>query len=115
MAVTILTTALAWRYSPHQRGKSSDADFRFLIQSSSVSLISIATLGIPIWKSSSRATIWVFLALASLCAVFAPLMYLFAPTEWSAFMGIIAGIVQAVTMLQIALGDRVGVKVIKKD
>ena len=115
MAVTIPTTALAWRYSPHQRGKSSDADFRFLIQSSSVSLISIATLGIPIWKSSGRATIWVFLALASLCAVFAPLMYLFAPTEWSAFMGIIAGIVQAMTMLQIALGDRVGVKVIKKD
>ena len=39
----------------------------------------------------------------------------FAPTEWSAFMSIIAGIVQAVTTLQIALGDRVGVKVIKTD
>lgn len=86
-----------------------------------MTLLSLATLGIPIWKrqalpSQSWIWTWGIIAIAVACAIVAPVMYIFVPTEWSAYMAIVAGIIQVFVTLQIALvADSAGAKVIKKD
>ncbi|KAK0516359.1 hypothetical protein JMJ35_000962 [Cladonia borealis] len=106
--ITIPTTALGWRYLPHQPGTTQDADFWFLIQSSWITILGFAVLAIPIWRTktfSAKARFWVWglLITGSLCVALSPLVYLFEPTEWSQFMSIVSGIVQVFLTLQIAL------------
>ena len=105
---TIPTVALGWRYSPYKHGTTQDADFWFLTQTSCITILSLATISIPICgnkilPTSTRCWIWVLSISASLCAVLAPLVYVFGLTEWSQFMSIVAGIVQAFLTLHIAL------------
>ena len=89
-----------------------------------MTILSFAILAIPIWRSKALPEkmsfwIWVLLIGASLCVGVAPVIYLFGPTEWSSFMSIVAGIVQAFLTLQIALvadiAASTGGKSVKKD
>ena len=73
-----------------------------------MAVLNFAVLAIPIWRNTiypknTMSWVWVLIASASLCSVLAPAMYTLAPTEWSSFMGVIAGIIQSVLTLQIAL------------
>ncbi|KAL2058591.1 hypothetical protein ABVK25_001319 [Lepraria finkii] len=122
--VSIPTVALAWQYSTHESGTPHDADFWFQIQNSCMTILNFAILAIPIWRSKALPEkmsfwIWVLLIGASLCVGVAPVIYLFGPTEWSSFMSIVAGIVQAFLTLQIALvadiAASTGGKSVKKD
>lgn len=88
--------------SPHQHGTVADADFWFLIQNSSMSVLGILTMAKPFRK---RQIFWMWgpMAAAVVCAVLAPVFYLRIPTEWSALMSVFAGAIQAFVTLQIAL------------
>ena len=73
-----------------------------------MTILSFAVLAIPIWGSKSfsakaRFWVWGLLIAASLCVALSPLVYIFGPTQWSQFMSIVSGIVQALLTLQIAL------------
>ncbi len=86
-----------------------------------MTLLNFATLSIPVWRRQalpghSWTWTWGFIAIAAVCAIVAPALYIFVPTEWSAYMAIVAGIIQAFVTLQIALvADSAGAKAIKKD
>ncbi len=74
-----------------------------------MAVISFATLGIPIWRRRALPNrqiyfgTWLSIAVAVICAVVAPFMYIKLPTEWSQFMVIAAGIIQAFMTLELAL------------
>ena len=111
LVTTILAlplAALGWEYSSHQPGTARDADFWFLTQSCSMALLGLFTMALPIWKGRNlpkvaKTSLWLFMSFGALSAIVAPIIYLFAPTEWSAFLNIVAGAVQAFATLQIAL------------
>ncbi|KAL6722242.1 hypothetical protein ACLMJK_001349 [Lecanora helva] len=117
----IPTAAMGWRYSSHKPGTTKDADFWFLLQSSCVALASLVTLGIPIWRRRSlpgQSWLWTWakLAIAALCACMAPVCYIFLPTEWSQYVIMASGIIQAFVTLEIALvAEGTGAKVVKQD
>lgn len=73
-----------------------------------MTLISLMTAGIPIRRRQnlpgpSWVWTWISLVAAALCVIFAPLVYCYAATEWSSFMGIVSGMVQAAITVQIAI------------
>lgn len=86
-----------------------------------MALASLATLGIPVWRRRALPGqiwygTWLSLAVAVVCAIVAPFMYLNLPTEWSQFMVIAAGIIQAFLTLEVALvADNAGSKGGKQD
>lgn len=106
--ITFPTLALGWMHSPHQPGTKNDADFWFLIQSSSMAVLSIFMMALPIWNGNnlqraSKTSLWLFMIVGIIAALIAPVMYLYVPTEWSAFLSILAGTVQTFATLQLAL------------
>lgn len=99
---------LALQHSPHVPGSTADADFWLLIQSSAMTMLSLAILLMPVQKTISRLgyisyLISVFTAFALLCAIAAPAVYPFVPTEWSFFLSVVAGLIQFFMTLQLAV------------
>ncbi|KAM0801142.1 hypothetical protein BDR22DRAFT_211090 [Usnea florida] len=86
--------------SPHRHGTLEDADFWFLIQSSSMNVLAIFTVALPLLN---RRIFWIPMALAVICALVAPLFYIFFDTEWSALMRMFAGAIQAFITMQVTL------------
>ncbi|KIW11303.1 hypothetical protein PV08_10603 [Exophiala spinifera] len=106
--VALPTFALAFQYSPHARGSTLDADFWFLLQSCSMQFLGFLTVGIPMWKGKLLSVhvwywTWGFIGLAMSCTLAAPFIYCKLRTEWSAFLVIVAGTIQAFVTLQITL------------
>jgi hypothetical protein len=106
--VALPTFAVAFQYSPHTPGTTRDADFWFLLQACSMQFLGLLTIGIPMWKGKelsghSWCWSWGFMGLAVGCTTAAPFAYCKAPTEWSSFLGIVAGAIQAFVTLQIIL------------
>ncbi|KAF5543343.1 salicylate hydroxylase [Fusarium mexicanum] len=99
----VWTFALAYNYSDHAPGITKDADFWFLMQSCITQGFTLIISGIPLRADPRlRKRTWVppmFLAL--ICTVIAPPLYLTAPTEWSSFVGLVAGGIQAFMVLQL--------------
>ncbi|KAF5237443.1 hypothetical protein FANTH_10805 [Fusarium anthophilum] len=99
----VWTFALAYNYSDHTPGTTKDADFWFLMQSCITQGFTLIIAGIPLRADPRlRKRTWVppmFLAL--ICTVIAPPLYLTAPTEWSSFVGLVAGGIQAFMVLQL--------------
>ncbi|KAF4502482.1 salicylate hydroxylase [Fusarium agapanthi] len=99
----VWTFALAYNYSEHTPGTTKDADFWFLMQSCITQGFTLIISGIPLRADPRlRKRTWVppmFLAL--ICTVIAPPLYLTAPTEWSSFVGLVAGGIQAFMVLQL--------------
>ena len=111
--VTVPTVALAWQNSPHEPGTNSDADFWLLIQNCSMAATGIVLVTVPLWHGSSYSLYTWFLAAGFsvagvLCAIAAPVMYTRVPTEWSAFLAIVAQVIQAFLTLQLSLVARNG-------
>ena len=105
------TFALGWQHSGPNQGTTSDADFWFLLQSCSMSLLGLLTMAIPMWTDDSLGgahawLTWSFVAIACLCTVVAPPVYLSAPTYWSAFLMTIVGSIQAWVTMQMAFVAR---------
>ena len=109
VGIAIPTTALGWQYSNHKPGTPKDADFWFLIQSCSMALLSLLTLAFSMWKGEdlpdkiAHTGVHLFMSAGAVSAFIAPILYLFIPTEWSAFLNIFAGAVQAFATLRLAL------------
>lgn len=86
-----------------------------------MALLNLATLGIPVWRRQAlpgQSWCWTggFIAIAVVCAVFAPVLYIFVLTEWGTYMASVAGIIQIFVTLLIALvADSTRAKVTKKD
>ncbi|KAF5601774.1 salicylate hydroxylase [Fusarium pseudocircinatum] len=99
----VWTFALAYNYSEHTPGTTKDADFWFLMQSCITQGFTLIISGIPLRADPRlRKRTWIppmFLAL--ICTVIAPPLYLTAPTEWSSFVGLVAGGIQAFMVLQL--------------
>jgi hypothetical protein len=102
-----------------------DADFWFLLQSCVSAVANLLILGLSLWgnrnsfsKGAYDTWAWIFTALGVIFALLAPVVYIRLPTEWSAFMIVTAGAVQAFLTLQMALmswtGSPAG-KMIKND
>jgi hypothetical protein len=106
--VAIPMVSQAWQHSPHTAGAVTDADFWYLIQNCSMTVLALVTMAIPLSKGNNLPRylgywIWGPVTIAILCAMTAPVVYLYKPTEWGAFMSIAAGAMQAFVTLQIAL------------
>jgi hypothetical protein len=102
------TFALAWQYSQHTPGTTRDADFWFMVQACTMQFLGLLTMGIPMWKGKELSGhswywTWAFKIVALGCTIAAPFAYCKAPTEWSSFLGIVAGALQAFVTLQITL------------
>ena len=106
--VTIPVSAMGWRLSPHKEGNLEDADFWFLLQSSAMTFLSLLTMAIPMSKGNNMPLVasgqlWFFMAVGGVCAISAPIFYLNFATEWSAFLNIAAGCIQAFATLQVVV------------
>ena len=106
--LTLPTVALGWQYSIHKIGTIKDSDFWFLLQSCGMALLNLLTVALPMWKGTclpkaSSTILWIFMAVGAISAISAPVFYLYLPTQWSSFLNIIAGAIQAFATLQIAL------------
>ena len=105
---TLPTVALGWQYSIHKTGTTKDSDFWFLLQSCGMALLSLSTMALPMWKGTnlpkaSSTVLWIFMAAGAISAIAALVFYLYLLTEWSSFLNIVAGAIQAFATLQIAL------------
>ena len=106
--LTLPTVALGWQYSIHTTGTTRDSDFWFLLQSCGMALLNLFTVALPMRKGTnlpkaSSTILWIFMAAGAVSAIAAPVFYLYLPTQWSSFLNIIAGAIQAFATLQIAL------------
>jgi hypothetical protein len=106
--IALPTFALAWQYSPHKSGTTHDADFWFLVQTCSMQLLGLLIMAIPMWEGKELSGhswywTWGFILVAFGGTITAPFVYCHAPTEWSSFLGIVAGAVQAFVTLQVTL------------
>ena len=95
--VTIPFIGQAYRYSSHEPGTLKDADFWFLLQSSCMQLLNLATTLISMYKDTNihKATRqWMFATtvLGMLTTVSAMAIYVRLPTEWSSMLACIAPI-----------------------
>src|SRR6202007_2604109 len=97
--------AFGYRYSEHKPGTTEDADFWFLIQASAIQMLSISMSCIPLYNTSQLPKrVWIPLTIiALLCTLLAIPLYTYLPTEWSNFLSMIGGSIQAFMVLQIAL------------
>ena len=102
------TFALGLKYSKPDPGKSDEADFWFLLQTCSTSLLSLLTLAISLQQNnilcgSNKIAAWGSIIVATSCVIAAPILYLSTPTAWGILMIIIAGIFQAWLVVHIAI------------
>lgn len=73
-----------------------------------MTIFGLLATSVPLWNGTGISNhgwywTWSFMIGASLCALIAPLVYLYVPTEWSLYMNVGAGAVQAFVNLQITL------------
>jgi hypothetical protein len=107
---TIPTCALGWRYSDHLPGSTGEADFWFLVQNSCMGVLNLSILALPLIKEKVLSDYlwiqlwtWGYLLLGILSALMAPMAYIYMPTEWSAYMSVLFGIIQVAVTWQIAV------------
>lgn len=88
--------------SPHEKGTTNDADFWFLKQASIMQLLgSIVSALLESRNGELPRWRWVLPSIiAAACSVTASPLYLLVPTEWSAFLSLIAGDTQSFMVLQ---------------
>jgi hypothetical protein len=91
--------------SAHLAGTTADADSWYLIQSSGMQYLSVLIVICSIWMRpdlSFEAWFWTwgFLGMAINCPAVAMLLYLYAPTEWSAVLSFVGTAVQGFVVLQ---------------
>lgn len=95
--------ALGYSRSLHHQGTANDADFWFLMQATFVQFQGLVVSALlerkrgrlPKWR-------WAFpAAIAAACSIAAIPLYLTVPEEWSAFLSLVAGIIQSFMMLQL--------------
>ena len=97
----------AYQFLPHKSGTSSDADFWFLVQICVSQFVGLILSAGGLWRQSP-GSIQYWLPptlLAVVCIVLAVPLYLFTPTEWSNFAVIVAGAIQSVLILQLAIAE----------
>ncbi|PVH71051.1 hypothetical protein DL98DRAFT_577582 [Cadophora sp. DSE1049] len=95
---------LAWMYSDHQTGNTSDANFWQLISGSSMQFLSILTILIPtIFNIRKMAWFWTWILAATsiICAIMAIPLYLYAPTKWSTMLSFVGSVAGAFVTLQL--------------
>ncbi|KAF5981977.1 hypothetical protein FBULB1_4479 [Fusarium bulbicola] len=100
----VWTFAFAYNYSDHTPGTTKDADFWFLMQNCITQGFTLIISGILLRADPRlRKLIWVPpMLLALICTIIAPPLYVNAPTEWSSFVGFLAGGIQGFMVLQLA-------------
>ena len=101
---TIPMCGKAWQYSTHTAGTTVDADFWFLMQTSTTQAVSRIVSAYSLWnKTSLPLYIWsTATALGFVPTVLSPVLYLYCPTEYSAFAGIVASASQSFMVLLLA-------------
>ena len=65
-----------------------------------MNVLAIFTMALPLLN---RRILWIPMAVAVICAIVAPIFYIFFDTEWSALLSMFAGAIQAFIMMQITL------------
>ena len=108
LLTAIPTMALGWRSSPHIRGSPADADFWFLLQNCAMILLGLIIMILPTFQAPTlprlaKKTLWIWIGLATVCVVVAPITYLYLPTEWSQCLIMISGAIQIFVTLQLSL------------
>lgn len=94
--------ARGYAKSPHSRGSTKDADFWFLLQSSTTQLIGLSVSALIEWQNRNHSQ-WRWIiprGIAGICAFVAIPLYIAAPTEWSSFLSQIAGLTQTFMICQ---------------
>jgi hypothetical protein len=96
--------AMAFHYSGDARGKWTEPDSWFLLQSSSLQFCGLLITGLTLPKDTSRWA-WVPIAAALACTLLGPVLYCFVPTQFAILSNTLAGVVQAFVILQGSLAE----------
>ncbi|ORY15962.1 hypothetical protein BCR34DRAFT_143714 [Clohesyomyces aquaticus] len=94
--------ALGYAHSPHLQGSTHDADFWFLIQTTTMQLLGLGASALLGWNSGDIPK-WRWAlptGIAGACSITAIPIYLVVPTEWSTFLSLVAGGTQSFLLLQ---------------
>ena len=102
--VAMPSVAMAFHYSTNGRGDWTDPDFWFLLQSSSMQFCGLSIMALTLSKDAygwSLVPIWAALG----CTIAGPSLYCEVPTQYSALLNCVAGVVQAFVILQGSLAE----------
>jgi len=111
----------AWQYSTHEPGTARDADFWFLVQGSTMQLLGLLTIIIPLVGSHRMLTrqwfwTWGFVGTSFACAVAAVPIYLHYSTACSSTLAFIASAAQGFVVMQtVLIVNRSRLDVVKED
>jgi len=101
---SIVSIAMAWKYSNAEHGLWKDSDFWFLVQVSIFQFCGFLVTGFTLSKEASKKN-WVSIGFGLLCNIGGPITYCFAPRFCGVSLTSLAGIAQAFVVLWGAIAD----------
>lgn len=101
-AISLISSAVGFAYSRPSKGSTKDAEFWFLVQSTTMQLLGLGIAALLEWREDAMPKHrWaVPAAIACFLAVLAVPLYLMLPTKWSSLACVIASGLQPFLMLQ---------------
>ena len=101
-AISLISSAVGFAYSRPSKGNTKDAEFWFLVQSTTMQLLGLGIAALLEWREDAMPKHrWaVPAAIACFLAVLAIPLYLMLPTKWSSLSCVVASGLQPFLMLQ---------------